>query len=78
MIKVRIRYAGHSLFEGVDDGDVVEVEAGCTVADLLTRLGVEARFLDYVVPFVNDRPRERDHVLEDGDELRPFVPVSGG
>lgn len=78
MIQVRIRCSGHALFEGIEDGDVVRLEAGSTVADLLIRLGVEDRFLDYVVPYVNDDPKEQGYVLQDGDELRPFVPVSGG
>ena len=78
MIQVKIRCAGHSLFEGIEDGDVVELEEGCTVADLFTRLGVERRFLDYVVPYVNEDPKELSYIFFDGDELRPFVPVSGG
>ncbi len=78
MIQVVVRFSGHALFEGIEDGDAVELEEGSTVADLLVRLGVEDRFLDYVVPYVNDDPKEPGYILQDGDELRPFVPVSGG
>ncbi len=78
MIKVVIRCASHNLFEGIEDGDIVALEEGSTVADLLTRLGAEKRFLDYIVPYVNEDPKELGHVLQDGDELRPFVPISGG
>ena len=78
MIQVRIRFSGPSLFEGVESGDVLEVEEGTTVAELFGRLGVEERFLQYVVPYVDDDPKDLSYVLRDGDELRPYVPVSGG
>ena len=54
------------------------VEEGTTVAELFGRLGVEERFLQYVVPYVDDDPKDLSYVLRDGDELRPYVPVSGG
>ncbi len=78
MIQVRIRFSGPSLFEGVESGDAIEVEDGTTVAELFGRLGVEERFLQYVVPYVGDDPKDLAYVLRDGDELRPYVPVSGG
>jgi sulfur carrier protein ThiS len=78
MIKVQIRCSGHGLFEGIDDGDVVEMEEGTTVAGLFKRLGIEERFQEYIVPYVNDDPKDLAYIFQDGDELRPFVPVSGG
>lgn len=78
MIGIRIRYCGPPLFEGVASGDRVEVQEGTTVAGLLTRFGVKAAFLHFVVPTVNGEPRDLNYVLQDGDELEPYLPVSGG
>ncbi|MEW6074228.1 MAG: MoaD/ThiS family protein [Planctomycetota bacterium] len=78
MIEIRIVFAGPSMFAGVQSGDRLQLEEGTTVRDVYSRLGVKGSFQHHVVPYVNGDPRELEYVLSDGDELRPFVPVSGG
>ncbi len=78
MIEVRIQFSGTPVFEGLQSGDAVELEEGTTVAELFTRFGVKESFQQYVIPYVNEDPRDLDYVFQDGDVLRPFVPVSGG
>jgi len=56
--------------------NLLQLEPGCTVAQLLQAQGVP---LDAPrVFFVNGRHVELDHPLQDGDVLSVFPPVAGG
>jgi thiamine biosynthesis protein ThiS len=54
---------------------VFHLDDGATLADLLTKLGIESR----VVVSVNDvHEPERSRLLEDGDKVKIFSSISGG
>jgi len=54
----------------------VELPPGSTISDLVVQLELP---LDEVkIVFVNFRACEREHALNDGDEIGIFPPVGGG
>ena len=77
-MKIKINFEGRSPFESLQNGDEIEVEPGSTIADLLTRLQVKEAFHAFVIPFVNGDHKPLTYVFEDQDELKLFLPVSGG
>ena len=77
-IKVKIFFEGPSVMDGVKSGDTLDVERGATVEDLIRRCDVREEFRAFILPFVNDEHAEPGRVLEENDELKLFLPVSGG
>jgi len=54
----------------------MELPEGSTVGQLIARLGIPARVVKSI--FVNRRPQDPEHVLQNGDEVAIFPPVAGG
>jgi len=54
----------------------VVVEAGCTVREAVSELGIPVDIVAMVV--VNDEPRDRDYRLRDGDVVRLVTVMGGG
>jgi sulfur carrier protein ThiS len=59
-----------------------EVDLPCegrmTVAEALRRTGYRADELRFFSVQVNDRQRDHEYVVQDGDRLQVFLPVGGG
>ncbi len=53
----------------------LQVDAGSTVADLVTRLGLAG---EQRITFVNGRHAPDERALAEGDRLALFPPVAGG
>ena len=77
-MEIQIRYVGKSNVLGLERGAVISVEQGSTISDVLSGLKVQKEFHEFVVPLVNGAHRSLTYVLEEGDELDFFLPVSGG
>lgn len=54
----------------------LELPAGATLGDLLSRLGIPQEELK--TAFVNNLRQEEDYTLRDGDRIALFPPVAGG
>ena len=78
MIKVKIFFEGPSVMDGVKSGDELEVKSGTTVSDLMEKCDVREEFLPFIIPFVNNDHAEPGYVLQENDECKLFLPVSGG
>jgi len=79
MIEVEVRlYATLRKYAkaGADDPLVLQVPDGARLADLLTRLGVPEG--EVQTAFVNNRRRDEEYQLHDGDRVAFFPPVAGG
>ena len=80
MITVRVRlYATlRRLRPDLELGEALPVELveGATVGRLVQEMALPEDEVKIV--FVNNLVRERDHVLEDGDQVGIFPPVGGG
>lgn len=61
---------------GIGEPMDVELEAGATIGQLITQLRLPADQVKVV--FVNGIVREKEHVLNAGDEMGVFPPVGGG
>ena len=77
-VKVRVAVFGslRRYFDNATGTAVVEVQPGLTVAGLADRLGMERKYVGFVC--VNGTVVSDDTVLQDGDEVSFFEPVSGG
>lgn len=54
----------------------MELPEGSTVGQLIARLDIPAKVVKSI--FVNRRPQDLEHVLQNGDEVAIFPPVAGG
>ena len=77
-MEIEIRYIGKTNWEGLKTDEVLRVEKGATVADLLTRLKVLEPFQVFMVPIVNGEHRDLAYIFQENDELEFYTPVSGG
>lgn len=77
-MEIKVLFEGMPILEGLKSGDTVTVEEGETVSDLLLRYNVRKEFHDFVILLVNGEHQDVSYVFRDKDELKLFVPVSGG
>ncbi|MGD9872787.1 MAG: MoaD/ThiS family protein [Kiritimatiellia bacterium] len=77
-MKVTVNHTAHLKLTGIEPGKSAEIETGASIADLLRKCGVQESHLQFVTPYVNGKEVRIHHVLQDGDELKLFLPVGGG
>jgi len=77
-VVVRLYATLRQFVPGSRTGEPLTIEAkdNLTVSGLLEHLGIPADVTKVV--FVNGKQRDRDHVLQDGDEVAMFPPIAGG
>jgi len=56
--------------------DEEEVEAGRSVRDVLTDLGIPVEVVALVM--VNEEQQTKDYILKDGDQVRVLAVIGGG
>ena len=54
----------------------ITVDAGRTVREIVTELGIPPEIIALVM--VNDEPQTRDYCLQDGDDVKLIAVVGGG
>ncbi|NCC49839.1 MAG: MoaD/ThiS family protein [Spartobacteria bacterium] len=77
-MKITLFFTGHFGFDDIKSGDEFELNEGATVADLLTAKGIQKEHQRFVIPFINGVEKRLTVVINDGDEVRLFLPVGGG
>ena len=77
-MKIKLSFVGYLEFKDVKSGDELELEAGTSVADLLTAHNVQKTHQRHIIPIVNGEEDRLSYVLQDRDELTLFLPVGGG
>lgn len=77
-MKVKINHTAHLKLAGIEPGHTASVESGTSVSELLRKAGVQETHLQFITPYVNGKEVRIHHVLQDGDELKLFLPVGGG
>jgi len=77
-MKIKITFTGKVVFDNIKNGDPIEIEKGSTISDLYSKFEVKTEFHHFIVPFIDKIPKELDYVIQEGDELDLYVPVSGG
>ncbi len=75
MIKVEIRLFAH-FRQGRDKTQVMEVEEGTTIADILKVLNIDED--EVAIMLLNGKDGPADRQVEDGDVISLFPPVGGG
>jgi sulfur carrier protein ThiS len=70
-----LRLLGHlkSLVNGQSE---LEVESGLTVREALQQAGVRAELVALVL--VNEKQRDKDYVLQEGDTVKVMAVIGGG
>ncbi len=61
---------------GIGEAVILQMPEGARLADLLARLDVPKS--EVKTAFVNNRRRDEDYQLHDGDRVALFPPVAGG
>jgi len=77
-MKIQLTYVGYLKFPGVESGGSVDIDAGSTIGDLLTRYGIPSAQQRFLTTFVNDEPAELSTALQDNDDLAVIIQVGGG
>ena len=75
---VKLNYTGYLKFDGVETGEVIEVEEGSTIGDLLARFHVAREQQRFLKLFANDEKVGPSYVVRDGDELTVIMQIGGG
>jgi len=77
-MKISLIFTGHFAFEDVKSGDTIALEPGTTVSQFLTAKGIRNAHQRFVIPIINGEEKSLKHIIEEGDEVRLFLPVGGG
>jgi len=77
-MKIKLSYVGYLKLDGVKSGDLVYVEDGSTVADVMTQFSIPKHQQRFITPFVNDEESKLGQELKDQDELTLVIQVGGG
>ena len=75
-IHIQVKLFATFLDKLPENADKFPVNAGSTVADLATRLGIDPK--DAKLIFINGRKGTLDSILKKGDRVGLFPPVGGG
>ncbi len=77
-MKVRLNYAAVLKLERVSSGSALDLSEGTTVSQLLSDCNVKEEHKRYILVFVDEKKRDLNHVLRDGEELSLYLPIGGG
>ena len=77
-MKVTLNYAAVLKLEKVNSGSTVDLSEGTTVSQLLSDCGIKEEHKRYILVFVDEKKRDLDYVLRDGEELNLYMPIGGG
>jgi len=77
-MQIRVHFKGTPFFEGIEDGQAVQVPIETTLERFLDDRNVRREFQPFLVTLVNGEPCDPARALAEGDELTFFLPVSGG
>ena len=77
-MKIKLSFVGYLELKGVKNGDVLELDEGTTVADLLTQHNIRKEHQRHIIPIVNAEENRLSYTLQEADELTLFLPVGGG
>ena len=75
---IKLNYTGYLKFDGVETGDVIEVEEGSTIGDLLAGFHVARDQQRFLRLFANDQKVGPLYGVRDGDELTVIMQIGGG
>jgi len=78
MMRIHVKIVGALAKPLGKDAFDLELPAGARVEELLLAVGYEGAHLRFIIPVVNGVHERLSHALTDGDEVRLFLPTSGG
>jgi sulfur carrier protein ThiS len=77
-IRISVQFPAIMQLEKLKSGSDVEVPAGTTIEELLTRFQVKKEHFQYISAIVNGEKSSLSHRLQNREELRLVLPVGGG
>ncbi len=77
-MKVTLNYAAVLKLEKVSSGSTVDLSEGTTVSQLLSDYRIKEEHKRYILVFVDEKKRDLNYVLRDGEELNLYIPIGGG
>jgi molybdopterin converting factor small subunit len=77
-MKVTLNYAAVLKLEKVNSGSTVDLSEGTTVSQLLSDCCIKEEHKRYILVFVDEKKRDLNYVLRDGEQLNLYMPIGGG
>lgn len=77
-MKIFFEYLGLLHIEGIKNKSYIDVEAGITAAELMTKFQIRKEHQKYISVFINDEEKSRQTVLKEIDRVKLFLPTGGG
>ena len=77
-IKIHLSYTGVIDIKNASNNSVLQIDAGSTIGDVLTILGIRREHKKYIISMVNDEKQKAVYVLQNNDHLSLFLPIGGG
>ncbi len=77
-MKVTLNYAAVLKLEKVNSGSTVDLSEGTTVSQLLSDCRIKEEHKRYILVFVDEKKRDLNYVLRDGEQLNLYMPIGGG
>ena len=77
-MQIKLSYVGYLKFEGVQTGDLIEVDDGATISDVLANYKIPPHQQRFLTTFVNEEEQSLRYQLQDGDELMVIIQIGGG
>ena len=77
-MKVKLSYAAILKLERASSGSTVDLSEGTSVSQFLSDCNVKEEHKRYILVFVDEKKRDLNHVLRDGEELSLYLPIGGG
>ncbi|MFA6027266.1 MAG: MoaD/ThiS family protein [Ignavibacteriaceae bacterium] len=77
-MKIFFEYLGLLHIEDIKNKSYIDVESGCTAAELMTILKIRKEHQKFISIFINDVEKSRQTVIKENDKVKLFLPTGGG
>ena len=77
-MKIFFEYLGLLHIEDIKKKSSINVDADCTVVELMTKLQIRKEHQKFISVFINDEEKSRQTILKENDRVKLFLPTGGG
>ena len=77
-MKIFFEYLGLLHIEDIKNKSYIDVDAGCTVVEFMTKLQIRKEHQKFISVFINDEEKSRHTILKENDRVKLFLPTGGG
>ena len=77
-INIKLSYTGVIDIKNASNDSMLQIDAGSTIGDVLSILGIRREHKKYIISMVNDEKQKSSYELQNNDHLNLFLPIGGG